>query len=149
MPPKNTSTDAYMREDPTDVPHTDVESDFETGESSKSDSPTSHKEVTTSDNPEDNVVTVSHDSSPSSTASDMVLKSDLRDIQVAANLHRKWIESDLSAQEKKAKMKEVKQQFDNEKKARERKEEDDMKKKYEEDEEDEENGEGKGKGKKV
>ncbi|KAB2105003.1 hypothetical protein AG0111_0g6870 [Alternaria gaisen] len=57
MPPKNISTGAYWKEDPTDAPHRDVETDSETGESSESEPPTSHKKVTISDDLEDNLVT--------------------------------------------------------------------------------------------
>jgi hypothetical protein len=143
MPPKNLHNHAYFEEDPTDAPHKDVETEFETGESSKPETPNRQKKVTTSDNPEDDLVTVSHDSTPSPTASDIVLKLNYNDFVVASNLHRKWQESGLNEHERKAKMKEVQKIFDNEREVRERKEEE-MKKKYGED------GKGsEGKGKEV
>jgi hypothetical protein len=144
MPPKNLHNHAYFEEDPTDAPHKDVETDFETGEFSKPETPNRQKKVTTSDNPEDDLVTVSHDSTPSPTASDIVLKLNYNDFVVASNLHRKWQESGLNEHEGKAKMKEVQKIFDNEREVRERKEEEEMKKEYGEDGKDSE-----GKGKEV
>ena len=104
MPPKNISTGAYWKEDPTDAPHRDVETDFETGESSESEPPTSHKKFTTSDNLEDNLVTVSHDGTPSSTASDVALKAPFEDTMEAQNLDRQGREQGLSNQEKKERL---------------------------------------------
>ncbi|KAL1795796.1 hypothetical protein ACET3X_006020 [Alternaria dauci] len=87
MPPKNISTGAYWKEDPTDAPHKDVETDFETGETSKPETPTKHKKVTTSDNLEDDLVTAP-----------------LEDTMEAQSLDRQWREQGLSNKERKEKL---------------------------------------------
>ncbi|CAN9374328.1 unnamed protein product [Alternaria alternata] len=141
MPPKNISTGAYWKEDPTDAPHRDVETDFETSESSESEPPTSHKKFTTSDNLEDNLVTVSHDSTPSSTASDVALKAPLEDTMEAQNLDRQGREQGLSNQERKEKLINMLGNGTSDR---------DTKETSKDDEDDGENrSEGKGKGKKV
>lgn len=141
MPPKNISTGAYWKEDPTDAPHRDVETDSETGESSESEPPTSHKKVTISDDLEDNLVTVSHDSTPSSTASDVALKAPFEDTMEAQNLDRQGREQGLSNQERKQKL--VKMLGNGASDI-------DAKETRKDDEDDGENrSEGKGKGKKV
>jgi hypothetical protein len=148
MPPKNSTTGAYWKEDPTDAPHKDVETDFETDESSKSEPPASHKKVTTSDNPEDNLVTVSHDSTPSPTASDIVLKFHLDDTEEALNLDRECREQGLPDQERKERLTMMLEKCTRDRNAKEASKEEEMKKKYEEDE-DGYYSERKGKGKKV
>ncbi|KAG9195477.1 hypothetical protein G6011_00598 [Alternaria panax] len=148
MSPENISTGGYWKEDPTDAPHKDVETDFETGESSQSEPPTSHKKVTTSDNPEDNLVTVSHDSTPSPTASNILLKFPLEDTMEAQDQARQWWEQGLSSQESKRRLTIMLESIIRDRNVKEASREEEMKKEYEDDE-DENCGDGKGKDKKV
>jgi hypothetical protein len=143
MPPKNTSTQGYFTEDPTDKPHKDVHEPS----SSSSESPPEEedeKKITTSDNLEDDLVTVSHGSPPSPTASVILLKFDIEDTLEATNLNEQW--KDLSDSERKKKLKRLLETFTAAKEERERKEVEEMKRNNEQDGEDDE---GKGKGKKA
>jgi hypothetical protein len=145
MPPKNTYTQGYFSEDPTDKPHKDVsEPSSSSSESPPEEEEEKKKKITTSDNLEDDLVTVSHGSPPSPTASDILLKFDIEDTLEATNLNEQW--KDLGDSERKKKLKRLLETFTAVKEERERKEVEEMKRKSEEDGEDDE---GKGKGKKA
>jgi hypothetical protein len=86
MPPKNIATREYFETDPSDAPNRDVEIVSGSDEPSKSETPPKQKRVTTSDNPEDDVVTVSKESTPSPTPSDILFSFHFEDTTMATNL---------------------------------------------------------------
>jgi hypothetical protein len=114
MPPKNTRNLGYHEADPTDAPHRNVETDSSPNKPSQSVTPPKPKHITTSDNPEDDVVTVSRESTPSPTASDILVGFPLEDIQKTSYLDLKMLDEDMSAQERKRRLLELRARLDNE-----------------------------------
>jgi hypothetical protein len=120
MPPKNIHTREYFSTDPSHAPHRDVETDSGPDEPSNSTTATEQKRITTSNNPEDDVVTVSKESTPSPTASDILLEFHLEDTMAATSLDRKWREEGVDAQERKRRLLGLQTQLNGERAAKER-----------------------------
>jgi len=153
MPPKNTpqknaSNTEYSSEHSPDKPDQEVLSGFEEeSSSSSSESPPKEKRVTTSEGEDDGVVTVSKDSTPSPTASTLLIEFELEDIMLAKEMNEKWMK-ELSDAERAKKMKELLDECTAKREERERAAVEEMKRRMEKDDE-EEQYEGKGKGKQV
>lgn len=152
MPPKNTpqknaSNAGYSSEHSPDKPDQEVLSDFEEDSSSSSESPPKEKRVTTSESEDNDVVTVSKDSTPSPTASTLLIEFELEDIMLATEMNEKWMK-EFSDAERAKKMKELLDECTAKREERERAAVEEMKRRMEEDDE-EEQYKGKGKGKQV
>jgi hypothetical protein len=132
-PPRNTRNREYYSTDPTDDPDQEVEI-FHMSSSSSPSPPTSapskHKHITTSDNPEDDLVTVSKESTPSPTASDIVLQCQDEDFSAACGFNREMQEQGVSARERKRRLVEFQKKMDAEREVRRRKELEELEKKY-------------------
>jgi hypothetical protein len=146
MPPSNTSTDSYFEDEPTDKPDQNVKDDFESSELPKPEAPTRPKNITRSNNRENDVATVSKDRTPSPVVSDLVLTLDFDNFMVASNLVRQWEVSGFSQEARKAKLKALQDMFDCERAWIEKREEEKRRREYDEDRE---QYEGRGRGKKV
>ncbi|KAI4631334.1 hypothetical protein J4E83_002865 [Alternaria metachromatica] len=155
MPPKNTpqknaSNAGYSSEHSPDEPDQDVLSDFEEeSSSSSSESPPKEKRVTTSEGEgeDDDVVAVSKDSTPSPTASTILIRFELEDTLLAGKMNEKW-KKGLSDAERAKKLQELLDKCTAKREEGGRAAVEEMKRRMEEDDE-EEQYEGKGKGKQV
>ena len=147
MPPKYTSNSGYSSEHSPDKPDQEVLSDFEESSSSSSESPPKEKRVITSESEDDDVVTVSKDSTPSPTASTILMWFELEDTLLAGKMNAKWMK-EISDAERAKKLKELLDTCTAKRQEGGRAAVEEMKRRMEEDDE-EEQYEGKGKGKQV
>ncbi|KAI4708119.1 hypothetical protein J4E89_007239 [Alternaria sp. Ai002NY15] len=137
----------YSSEHSPDEPDQEVLSDFEEeSSSSSSESPPKEKRVTTSESEDNDLVTVSKDSTPSPTASTILIRFELEDTFLANEMNGKWMEK-LSNEERAKKLKKL-LDICNTKTGEEKRAAVEEMKRMEEEEE-EEQYEGKGKGKQV
>ncbi|KAI4654800.1 uncharacterized protein J4E78_006977 [Alternaria triticimaculans] len=153
MPPKNTpqknaSNAGYSSEHSPDEPDQEVLSDFEEeSSSSSSESPPKEKRVTTSESEDNDLVTVSKDSTPSPTASTILIRFELEDTLLAGKMNEKW-KKKLSDTERAKKLQGLLDECTAKREEGGRAAVEEMKRRMEEDDE-EEQYEGKGKGKQV
>ena len=147
-PQKNTSSPGYSSEHSPDEPDQEVLSDFEEeSSSSSSESPPKEKRVTTSESEDNDLVTVSKDSTPSPTASTILIRFELEDTLLAGKMNEKW-KKKLSDTERAKKLQGLLDECTAKREEGGRAAVEEMKRRMEEDDE-EEQYEGKGKGKQV
>ncbi|KAI4699294.1 hypothetical protein J4E81_005188 [Alternaria sp. BMP 2799] len=146
MSPKNNSSPGYSSEHSPDEPDQEVLSDDEESSSSSSESPPKEKRVTTSESGDDDLVTVSKESTPSPTASTILIRFELEDTFLAHEMNGKWVKK-LSNAERAKKLNELLDICNTKTGEEKRAAVEEMKRLEEEDEE--EQHEGKGKGKQV